>query len=118
MIAKEKWIWFTQNLGLEHTALSSHAKFSQSTAVGKFVINTIGEISSSLDGKPTEYFGAGLHYQSIIFSLNHPPRGPWDADYVKGIILTKKYSTKREALDGHLNLCEIYAKRSSMRGIK
>lgn len=118
MIPKEKWVWFTQNIGAEHVLLAPHAKFSQTTAVGKYVINTVGEILSSLDYKPTPFFGVGLFYQTVVFCLNHPCRGPWDADYVKGPIKSKRYAEKKEAMEGHLNLCQIYANRSAMRGVK
>lgn len=118
MIPKDKWIWFTQSIGRDHVFLAPHATFAQSTAVGKYVINTIGDILSSLDGKPTEVFGDSKYFQSVVFYLNRTPRGPWDADYVKGPILTQQHSTKDDALKGHLILCQTYAARSDMRAIK
>lgn len=118
MVPENKWIWFTQPIGRDHVLLAPHAIFAQSTAVGKFVINTIGEVLSSLDGKPTPVFGEGKYYQSVVFYLNRAPRGPWDADYVKGPIRTVQYATKAQAANGHLDLCGVYSARSQIRGVK
>lgn len=77
----------------------------------------MGEILSTLDFAPTEVFGKGLYYQSVVFQMKKNAKFPQDVDYEKGPILTKKYDTYQNAMGGHLNLCEIYARRSCMKEI-
>jgi hypothetical protein len=118
VISRDQWIWSKQALGFEHVALAIHANFCETTTVGKYCINTIGNILSSLDYRPTAVFGPDLYFQTVVFHMKEKAAGPWDVDYNKGPIKTVKHLTKENAVEEHLKLCEVYSNRSYIRSIK
>lgn len=116
---KDKWIWMPHPA---HFCLAETCRFVLSTCVGNYIVSTVGECMEWNDPKkerPYTFGADGDRYETMVFPSVESGREccPFRIQ-VSEEAETMRYKEAKDAVSGHMSLCEKYAVMDAPSGKK